>query len=91
MFWVSGYDDLVPEKKLDHRHLTETESTAQLIPVFVVASVNNIYDYNRHDGVGDCDPQGIVQEIEIWPYEKGDNPESVLENETYKFLRDFCI
>ena len=39
---------------------------------------------------GEGDPQGFLQEIEIWPYEKIVH-ESVPENETYTLLWDFEI
>ena len=47
----------------------------------------------RHDWVGEGDPLGIVEEIEIYHSAKwcAHNPESILENETLKFFRDFEI
>ena len=31
-------------------------------------SIERVYDYSQLGG--QCDPQGIVQEIGIWPYEQ---------------------
>ena len=51
--------------------------------------VQKVYK-TRHDRVGQGDPLGIVQEVEVSPCEH--NPESVLENKMYKLLLDFvCI
>ena len=54
------------------------------------SSIKGIENYKWVGGKGD--PQGIVQEIKIWPHTPKwymHKPESILENKMYKILWDF--